>query len=74
VKNCWGISQFAATLVPAHYIRSDTTIFTRDVDVLTPGHRIENGAAVCWINCQRPVHCEVGTHGVVLDSRHGTLE
>jgi hypothetical protein len=59
---------------PAHYIRSDTTTFTRDVDVLTPGHRVENGSAVCWINYQRPVHCEVGTHGFVLDSRLGTLE
>jgi len=29
----------------AHYIRSDTATFTRDVAVLTPGHRTEIGAS-----------------------------
>jgi hypothetical protein len=59
---------------PAHYSRSDTEALTRDVDVLMPGHRLENGEATCWINYQRPVHCEVGSHGFVLDSQYGTLE
>jgi hypothetical protein len=59
---------------PAHYSQSDTKTFTRDVDVLMPGHRLENGAAVCWINYQRPVRCEVGAHSFVLDSQYGTLE
>ena len=59
---------------PAHYSHSDTTTFTRDVDVLMPGHRLENGAAICWVNYQRPVHCEVGAHSFVLDGQYGTLE
>ena len=58
---------------PAHYIHSDTTTFTRDVDVLTAGHRLENGPALCWMNYQCSVHCEVGEHNFVVNRQYGTL-
>ncbi len=59
---------------PAHYIHSDTTTFTRDVDVLTEGHRLENGPAVCWMGYQGSVHCEIGEHGFTVNRQYGTLE
>jgi len=58
----------------ARYIHSDTTTFTRDVDVLVEGHRLQNGPAVCWMGYQGSVHCEIGEHGFTVDHRYGTLQ
>ncbi|GFG54954.1 hypothetical protein CQY20_19665 [Mycolicibacterium agri] len=58
----------------ARYIRSDTTTFTRNVDALVEGHRLQNGPAVCWMGYQGSVHCEIGEHGFTLDHRYATLQ
>lgn len=59
---------------PAHYIHSDTTTFSRDVDELRPGHRIVNGPALCWLGYQGVVHCQVGEHAFWLSHQGATLE
>lgn len=47
------------------YNRSDNPTFTRDVDVLTGGHRLGNGAAVCRLGTGSPLilTCDTGGHG-----------
>ena len=59
---------------PAHYAHSDTPIFTRDVDVLFPGHRLDNGDATCGVGYQGTVHCVIGEHSFVVSSDYGVLE
>jgi hypothetical protein len=59
---------------PARYIRSDTTTFTRDVDALTQGHRLQSGPAVCWRGYQGTVRCEIGEHGFTTNFVNATLE
>jgi hypothetical protein len=59
---------------PAHYIHSDTKTFTRDIDELIPGHRIANGAAVCWRGYQGTIHCEVGEHSFSTNGLGATLK
>lgn len=59
---------------PAHYARSDTPTFTRDVDVLLEGHRLDNGQASCGRGYQGTVHCVIGAHSFVVSSAYGILE
>ena len=59
---------------PAEYRHSDTTSFTRDVDVLPEGQRLENWGATCAVGHQGTVHCETyNSHGFVLSSTYGEL-
>lgn len=59
---------------PARYVRSDTPTFTRDVDVLLEGHRLDNGQASCGRGYQGTVHCVIGEHSFVVSSAYGILE
>lgn len=59
---------------PARYVKSDTTTFTRDVDVLLGGHRIENGSATCNVGYQGTVSCRIGEHGFTIAGHYGELE
>lgn len=59
---------------PASYRRSDTASFTRDVDVLPEGHRLENWGASCGVGYQGTVTCKTyGEHGFILSSTYGVL-
>ncbi|QRY44066.1 hypothetical protein JVX93_26770 [Mycolicibacterium boenickei] len=54
---------------PASYRHSDTASFTRDVDVLPEGHRLENWGASCGVGYQGTVTCKTyGEHGFILSS------
>ncbi len=59
---------------PASYRHSDTASFTRDVDVLPEGHRLENWGASCGVGFQGTVTCKTyGAHGFILSSTYGVL-
>jgi hypothetical protein len=59
---------------PAEYRHSDTASFTRDVDVLPEGQRLENWGATCAVVHQGTVHCETyNSHGFLLTSTYGEL-
>ncbi len=59
---------------PAEYRHSDTASFTRDVDVLPEGQRLENWGATCAVGQQGTVRCETyNNHGFVLASTYGVL-
>ncbi|GFG49145.1 hypothetical protein CQY20_18125 [Mycolicibacterium agri] len=65
VVNSWG---------PAEYRHSDTPSFTRDVDVLPEGCRLENWGATCAVEHQGTVHCETyDDHGFVVAATYGEL-
>ena len=57
----------------ARYAHSDTETFTRDVDVLVAGHRLQNGNAACEVGYQGTVTCSIGEHGFTLASMYGEL-
>ena len=59
---------------PARYTYSATPTFTRDVDVLVEGHRLDNGDATCGMGYQGTVRCVTGEHSFVVSSDYGTLE
>ena len=59
---------------PARYVHSDTPTFTRDVDVLREGHRLDNGDATCGMGYQGTVRCVIGEHSFVVSSDFGMLE
>jgi hypothetical protein len=59
---------------PAHYAHSDTPTFTRDVDVLLQGHRLDNGQASCGRGYQGTIHCAIGDHRFVVSAQYGVLE
>lgn len=60
--------------VPARYQHSDTPSFTRDVDVLPEGHRLENWGASCGVGYQGTVTCKTyGGHGFILSSTYSVL-
>ena len=53
---------------------SNTTTFTRDVDVLPEGHRLENWGASCGIGNQGTVTCRTyDEHGFMISTVHGVL-
>ncbi|MGV0812627.1 hypothetical protein ABQF34_11765 [Mycolicibacterium boenickei] len=59
---------------PASYRHSETASFTRDVDVLPEGHRLENWGASCGVGYQGTVTCKTyGEHGFILSSTYGVL-
>lgn len=59
---------------PAMYVHSDTASFTRDVDVLPQGHRLENWGATCAVEHQGTVRCETyNNHGFMLSRIDGQL-
>jgi hypothetical protein len=65
VVNSWG---------PADYRHSDTTSFTRDVDVLPVGQRLENWGASCGVGPQGTVTCRTyGNHGFTISRVYGVL-
>jgi hypothetical protein len=65
VVNSWG---------PASYQHSDTPTFTRDVDVLPEGYRLENWGATCAVGPEATVTCETyGQHGFLISSLYGVL-
>jgi hypothetical protein len=59
---------------PARYVRSDTPTFTRDVDALLEGHRLDNGQASCGRGYQGTIQCVIGAHSFVVSSDYGVLE
>ncbi|BBY52885.1 hypothetical protein H7J07_16230 [Mycobacterium koreense] len=63
-----------ASYQAAEYRHSDTARFTRDVDVLPEGHRLENWGASCAVGYQGAVTCQTyGEHGFVLSNAYGVL-
>lgn len=59
---------------PASYRHSEPASFTRDVDVLPEGHRLENWGASCGVGYQGTVTCKTyGEHGFILSSTYGVL-
>jgi hypothetical protein len=65
VVNSWG---------PAEYRHSDTPTFTRDVDVLPAGYRLENWGATCAVDDKGGVRCETyGNHGFAVSPDDGEL-
>lgn len=65
VVNAWG---------PAEYQHSDAASFTRDVDLLPEGYRLENWGASCGIGKQGTVTCKTyNDHGFMISPVHGVL-
>jgi hypothetical protein len=61
----------------AVYRHSEVSTFTRDVDILPEGHRLENGQARCAVGYQGTVHCQTpggsGGHGFTIAGAYGLL-
>jgi hypothetical protein len=61
----------------ADYRHSDTPTFTRDVDVLLEGHKLENGPAVCGVGFQGTVSCKTpgnyAPHGFTVGGAYAVL-
>jgi len=65
VVNSWG---------PATFGHSDEPSFTRDVDVLPEGYRLENWGASCGVGSGGTVTCTTyGQHGFAISERYGLL-
>ncbi|MGE2726728.1 hypothetical protein [Mycolicibacterium pulveris] len=59
---------------PAQYRHSDAATFTRDVDVLPVGYRLENWGATCAVEDENVVRCETyNSHGFTLGRGYGEL-
>ena len=58
----------------AGYVYSATPTFTRNVDILPAGRRLENGSATCNVGYQGTVGCTIGDHKFVIASTYGLLE
>jgi hypothetical protein len=56
---------------PGCYRFSLTPTFSREVDVLPEGRRLENGGAKCQRGYQGSVSCRSGEHGFVLSTTWG---
>lgn len=57
-----GTNQTIVDASGARYVHSDTPTFTRDVDALPAGERLENGPAACGSTYQGAVTCRIGDH------------
>jgi hypothetical protein len=66
-----GTNQTIVDATGARYVHSDTPTFTRDVDALFAGERLENGAAACGATYQGAITCRIGEHRFVTN---GVLE
>ncbi|MGV0792279.1 hypothetical protein [Mycolicibacterium sp. XJ1819] len=66
---------FLTSGAPAEYRHSDTPTFTYPgVDVLPPGHRLENWGAGCAVGHQGTVTCKTyGGHGFTISAVYGVL-
>jgi hypothetical protein len=62
------------TGAPARYVHSDTPTFTRGVDALLEGHRLDNGQASCGRGYQGTIQCVIGAHSFVVSSDYGILK
>jgi hypothetical protein len=62
-----GTNQTIVDSAGARYIHSETPTFTRDVDALPAGERLENGPAVCGSTYQGAVTCRLGDHRFVTN-------
>jgi len=59
---------------PAEYKHADTPFFTRDVDVLPEGYRLQNWGASCGVGHQGTVMCTTyGGHGFLISAVYGEL-
>lgn len=59
---------------PAEYRHTDVASFTRDVDVLPEGHRLQNWGAGCAVGHQGAVTCTTyGQHGFTIAAGYGVL-
>lgn len=62
------------SFAPAEYRHADDARFTRDVDVLPVGYRLENWGASCAVVDAVTVWCETyNHHGFTLTPYHGEL-
>jgi len=68
-----GTNQTIVDAAGARYIHSDEATFTRDVDALPAGERLESGSAACGTTYQGGVTCRLGAHKFVV-SGYGYLE
>lgn len=60
--------------VPAAYRHTDVASFTRNVDVLPEGYRLENWGSSCAVGYQGTVTCKgYGHHGFIVSSVYGVL-
>ena len=57
-----GTNQTIVDATGARYVHSDARTFTRDVDALWAGERLENGPAACGSTYQGAVTCRIGDH------------
>ncbi|WP_099039280.1 hypothetical protein [Mycobacterium neglectum] len=57
-----GTNQTIIDSTGARYVHSDTPTFTRDVDALPAGERLEIGPAACGSTYQGAVTCRIGDH------------
>ncbi len=56
------------------YRHSDTASFTRNVDVLPPGQRLQSLGGACALDYQGALHCQTGGgHGFILSADHGVF-
>lgn len=62
-----GTNQTVVDATGARYIHSETPTFTRDVDALPAGERLENGPAACGSTYQGAVTCRIGDHRFVTN-------
>jgi hypothetical protein len=59
---------------PAEYKHADTPFFTRDVDVLPVGYRLENWGASCGLVRVGVLTCTTyGSHGFTISADYGEL-
>lgn len=65
---------FVASWGPAEYRYSDAATFTRDVDVLPVGRRVENLGGACAVTSPGTVRCETyGNHGFILSAEESVF-
>ncbi|CDO08597.1 hypothetical protein BN977_03416 [Mycolicibacterium cosmeticum] len=74
----YDVTGFDQTVVepgaPAGYRQSGPRTFTRDVDVLPEGHRLQNWGAGCGVGHQGTVTCHTyGEHGFVLAATYSVF-
>lgn len=62
-----GTNQTIVDASGARYVHSETATFTRDVDALPAGERLENGPAACGSTYQGAVTCRIGDHKFVTN-------
>lgn len=66
----------AGPMKPARYAESTVATYTRILGVLSPGYRLVNGGASCYVSGASPggVSCKTGDNGFQWSSAGGILE